>query len=257
MTKYVMILNGLKNRRLWTFLAWQDIKQRYRGSVIGPFWTVGNLALTVLGIGFLYSALLGVELEGYFPFLSAGLLVWFFISVSITDATVAFVQGAPMLKQSRVSPVVFPMRVVARNLIVFAHNSIVFAVVAVLFRVMPDPVHFLYTFPLLVVNVIWISIVVGLIAARYRDIAQLIAQLMAFFLFVTPLFWSADSFTGARAAFVMFNPFTHLVEIVRAPLLGLAPDPQNLAVSAVMAVVGWIVALASLGAFQRRVVFWV
>lgn len=257
MSDFQLILKGMKDRRFWTFLAWQDIKQRYRGSVIGPFWTVGNLALTVIGIGFLYAGLFGIALDGYFPFLTAGLLVWFLISNTVTDASVAFIHGAPILKQSQVSPVIFPLRVVTRNLIVLAHNFIVFAVVALLFRVIPDPLHLLYGFPLLILNLGWISVVVSLLATRYRDVGQLISQLMAFFLFITPVFWSPDTVSGARSAYVLYNPFAHMIEIVRAPLLGAAPDTVSVMAAAIAAVVGWLVALASLNAFQRRVVFWV
>ncbi|WP_270374414.1 ABC transporter permease [Marinicauda sp. Alg238-R41] len=257
MTGLQTIADGMRRWRFWTFLAWQDIKQRYRGSVIGPFWTVGHLALTIAGIGFLYSGLMNISQDGYFPFLAAGLLFWFLISSTVVDATNAFPQAGSILRQSSVPPIIFPLRIVVRNLIVFGHNMFVFVVVAVIFGTTPDPLPLLFTFPLLLVNLAWLSILVALMSARYRDLGQLISQLMGFFLFVTPIFWVPSAVSGFRSAYVLYNPFAHFLEIVRAPLMGEAPAGISIVVCSALAVIGWAVAIFALIRHQRKVVFWI
>ena len=103
----------------------------------------------------------------------------------------------------------------------------------------------------------WLSILVALMSARYRDLGQLISQLMGFFLFVTPIFWVPSAVSGFRSAYVLYNPFAHFLEIVRAPLMGEAPAGISIAVCSALAVIGWIVAVFALIRHQRKVVFWI
>src|SRR5579883_2337961 len=77
--------DGLRKWRVWMMLAYQDIKLRYRRSVLGPFWITLSMAITVYSMGFLYSHLFHTNLEQYYPFLVAGMLSWALISNVIYD----------------------------------------------------------------------------------------------------------------------------------------------------------------------------
>src|SRR5476651_1250046 len=66
------IQSGLTKWPIWLMLAYQDIKLRYRRSVLGPFWITLSMAITVYSMGFLYSRLFNVDLAHYFPFLVSG-----------------------------------------------------------------------------------------------------------------------------------------------------------------------------------------
>src|SRR5436190_24289563 len=67
---------GTKKWRIWLTLAYQDIKLRYRRSVLGPFWLTISMAVTVYSMGFLYAHLFHTDLQQYYPFLVAGMLCW-------------------------------------------------------------------------------------------------------------------------------------------------------------------------------------
>ncbi len=80
---------GFRRWRLAAALARLDIRNRYRGSVLGPFWLTLSTAIMVVGLGLLYSTLFKLPLADYLPFLAVSLLVWTTISQIVTDASAA------------------------------------------------------------------------------------------------------------------------------------------------------------------------
>src|SRR5579862_3521855 len=90
---------GLIKWRIWLVLAYQDVRLRYRRSVLGPFWITISMAITVYSMGYLYGHLFHTDLQSYFPFLVAGMLSWALISSQITDLAEAFSSSEGLLKQ--------------------------------------------------------------------------------------------------------------------------------------------------------------
>ena len=79
------LMEGFKKWPVWFLLACQDIKLRYRRSVLGPFWITISMAITVYTMGFLYGHLFRSELQTYYPFLVSGMLAWAVISSIVLD----------------------------------------------------------------------------------------------------------------------------------------------------------------------------
>src|ERR1700679_2205930 len=84
------LTEGLKKWPIWLMLAYQDIKLRYRRSILGPFWLTLSIAITVYSMGYLYAHIFHIALEHYFPFLVAGMLSWNLISTIVTEFTDGF-----------------------------------------------------------------------------------------------------------------------------------------------------------------------
>ncbi len=78
-------------------------------------------------------------------------------------------------------------------------------------------------------NAVWITMLLGSLCARFRDIQQLVGTLLQISLFLTPIFWSPDQLTGRTAMLAQFNPMYHLIAVVRDPMLGKAPETVALA----------------------------
>src|SRR5437879_9847490 len=70
---------------MWWALAWQDIRLRYRGSVLGPFWLTISTLVMVVAMGLIYSQLFRMEIATYLPFLTLGLITWQWLSATITE----------------------------------------------------------------------------------------------------------------------------------------------------------------------------
>src|SRR4030081_3556255 len=73
---------------------------------------------------------------------------------------------------------------------------------------------------LMVINVAWLSMLVGIVSARFRDIPQIVASITQAAALMTPVFWLPDRISPAHRSILDFNPFFHLLQAVRAPLLG-------------------------------------
>lgn len=243
---------------LWIRLGWQDVLLRYRRSLLGPFWLTLSMAVMIGFLGNIYGQILNLATVKYFPFLATGLIVWTLISSMVSEGCNCFVEGDWAVRQIDLPLLMFPIRVVWRNLIVFAHHSVIYLV---LLLVLPIPIGWtaLTAIPGLVVvlfNGLWCSILFGMLSARFRDLPQIVSSLMQVAFFATPIIWSTDAINGNSALWET-NPFYHLIEIVRAPLIGMPVPGHSWAMVAGITLVGWTLALLLFRQFHRRISFWV
>ena len=110
---------------------------------------------------------------------------------------------------------------------------------------------------LLMINGAWITMLLGLTCLRFRDVQQVVTSLIQVSMFVTPIFWPIDQLKGTRRmVFVEMNPLYHLVQIVRAPLLGQMPSALSYAVVILVAVVGWALTYFLFKQFRKRMAYW-
>lgn len=252
------LLDGLAQWRLTGLMGWQDIRQRYRRSILGPLWLTLSMAVMVGSLGILYGALFRLPFEDYLPFLALGFLTWGLISGAVTDGCAVFTTSDVFIKQIKLPLSLFVYRMVWRNLIIFAHNLVVYLGVALLFRIWPGAVGLLVLpgLILIILNAVWVGIFFGMICARFRDVPQIVASLLQVAFFLTPIIWKPE-LLGERVSLAQTNPFYHFVELVRAPLLGDAPTALSWGVVIATTVLGWIVTILFFRRFRARVAYWV
>jgi ABC-type polysaccharide/polyol phosphate export permease len=236
-------------------LAWQDVLSRYRGSVLGPFWITLSMALMVAGIGLLYARLFGVAITDFMPFVALGIVFFGLINGTINEGCSTFIQASGILSQTALPMFTFVWRTVLRNLINLAHHAVIIVAVLVIYGYWrrADVPAAAAGLVLLVVNIGWMALLAGIASARFRDIPQIVTSIMQFAMFLTPVFWTPDRFPG-RHAVLAFNPFYHLLQAVRAPLLGQPVDPLTYAVLIGMALAGWALAFGLFARTRRRIV---
>lgn len=237
-------------------LAWHDVVSRYRGSILGPFWITLSMAVMVLGIGFLYAELQNIPLATTLPFVALGIVFWGLISQTVIEGCESFVQASGMLSQTSLPMLTFVWRTVLRNLAALLHHLvIVVAVVAGfgLWRTMDLPLA-LAGVALVLANVSWMCLLTAIISARFRDIPQIVMSIMQFSMFMTPVFWQPGERVGLMDAVLTWNPFFHMLDAIRAPLMGVAPESSTFSVLVVMALAGWAVAFGLFTATRRRIV---
>src|SRR5580765_273080 len=108
---------GITSIYIWPMLGWQDIKQRYRRSVIGPFWLTISYGAMIAGMGPLYGRLLQQNVSGYFSYLAIGFVVWILVSGIMTDTCNAFIAAEGTIKQMKLPLSIHVLRVVWRNIL--------------------------------------------------------------------------------------------------------------------------------------------
>ena len=248
---------GVWSWRLGQFLAWQDIKQRYRRSTLGPIWLTLSFGVQIFTMGFLSAALFGGTISKSVPYVCAGMLFWALITQIINDGSVLFVSSSRYLTQIKSPLSLFLMQVIWRNVIIAAHNAAIYILIGALFVVLPSASILLWLpgFVLLLICLSWMAMVAAILSARYRDIPVMIQNLLMLLFWVTPLMYFPDQLHRHRYI-VDYNPFTHMIAIVRDPLLGGVPTLNDWLVVSAIAVFGWILTFFFFARFRARVVYW-
>ena len=248
---------GIFSWRLGHFLAMQDIKQRYRRSTLGPIWMTLSFGVQIFTMGFLSAFLFGAALEKSFPYVCAGMLLWSMITQTINDGAMLFVNSARYITQIKSPLTVFLLQTVWRNLIIAGHNSAIYVAIALFFLVMPSSSMMLWPLGLLLVLIClsWMALVSAIISARYRDVPQLIANILQILFWLTPLMYFPEQL-GQKRFIADYNPFTHMIALVREPLLGGTPSLNDWLVVLAMAVGGWAATFLFFARFRARIVYW-
>ena len=260
------LVAGWRSRELWAHLGWQDIRQRYRRSVLGPIWITISMAVTAIALGILYAGLFGNPLATQLPYILVGFIVWAFISGCILEGADVFIKNEGLIKHLPAPVSVHVYRLVWRQTLLFAHNLVVYVVMLVIF---PHPLHWtaLAAFPafaLLAINGAWVALLFGMASARFRDMNPIIASIVQLMFFLTPIVWIYEDFLNSpnpaiaeRARIAEINPFLHFIEIIRRPMLGQDQLWHHWVVVLVITVVGWAVTLLALRRYRARVSYWV
>ncbi|MGW1682080.1 galactan export ABC transporter permease subunit Wzm/RfbD [Saccharopolyspora sp. NPDC002376] len=260
------ISDAYSQRQLWAHLGWQDIKQRYRRSVIGPLWITISMAVTVMALGLLYSQLFETKLEDHLPYLAVGFIVWGFISNCVNEGSEVFISNEGLIKQLPAPVSIHVLRLLWRQVLFFLHNLAVYFVLLMIF---PKPLSLtvllaIPAFALIAINGAWVIIVVGTISTRFRDIPPVTQSIVQLMFFMTPIVWNYDQFKtnpnpaiAERARLAELNPFMHFLEIVRQPMLGSPIVWHHWLIVGVFTVVGWAVALVVLRNYRSRISYWV
>lgn len=253
------IVAAIKRYHLVGVLGWADVRQRYRRSSLGPFWITIGMGVMIATIGVVFGQIFKAPLHDFFPFLTIGTIVWTFMATVLSEGSTCFISAEAILKQLPLPLFVHIMRMMWRNLIILAHNIVIFPLVLIAVG-KPLELTALLAIPgllLTLVNLSWMALILGILCARYRDLPQIVTSLLQVVFYLTPVIWMPKLLASRASMYLLdSNPFYHMLEIVRAPLLGQLPSANNWGVSAAMALVGWVATIAFFGRYKNRVAYW-
>ncbi|MDG2528804.1 ABC transporter permease [Caulobacter endophyticus] len=255
---FVELLNTLGLWRLWMAMGVTDIQQRYRNSVLGPLWLASGLGLTVVGLSLLYSQILRVPFQDFAPYLAAGLMFWTFIASTGTEGCHAYAGAEGLIKSLQVPYFVYVFRVVFRNVIVMAHNLIVVAIVWVVFGkyMLVKPVEAAFGIALMIIFTTGMTTLFAAIGALFRDFMQIVVQVFQIAIFITPVFWLSNT-ASVRSEFLHFNPFYYMLEVARAPLLGVVPSPHVYMGAIALALGSLVAGFVAYSVSRKSIVFYI
>lgn len=244
-------------RLCWT-LAWLDIRLRYRGSMLGPFWLTLSTAVMVGSLGVVYAFLFHMDLRVYLPFLALSLVLWGYMNQVVVEGCLTYTLGEAMIRSVRMPYSLYGARIVVRNLLVLAHNVVVIVVAFAALQVWPG-VEALLALPglaLWLVDSLAVCVLLGALCARFRDIPPIVGSIMQMAFFISAVIWKPEQL-GRHEWLMAFNPFFALLEVVRAPLLGAVPSlavwGSALTWSALLCAASWLL----FARVRARIAFWV
>lgn len=244
--------------RLWSLLGWLEIRQRYARSKLGPFWLTISMGVIVGSIGVVYGTLFNQDIAVYLPMMGIGLVFWSLLTSVINESCLAYINSAGYIRQTVTPKLLFVLQVFWRNFMIFVHN---FVIVILLLAVFGSPDWstlplFIPGLILFVLNALWIGQVAGVISARFRDLPQITSSMLQMAFYVTPILYP-PSMLHKHRWILDYNPFAHLLDLVRAPLTGNAPSLLTWGVASAMAILGWWLALTLTERYLKRIPYWV
>lgn len=252
------LIMALKKPQIWSVLSWFDIKQRYKRSVLGPFWVTLSTGVLVGMLSVLWSTLFKLDVREYLPFFSIGQVVWTYISLQLTESCNGFVQFDYIIKQSSTSFCSLILRILSRNVIVFAHNFIIIAIVITLvgpgwhFKML----WFLPGLLILTTSLFFCSIILAIICTRFRDVLMIMQNLLIIAFYFTPIMWKTEQVPAAMLHYINYNPLVYYFNIIRPPLLGVMPDLRSISIALTITAILFLLAMLLLNRTRRRIAYW-
>ena len=215
---FLSLANLFRYRGLIWSLVGRDLKARYRGSVLGFFWSFINPLLLLTIYSFVFSVVLpglhSKEIEPYALFMFCGILPWTWFSSSLTEAAGSLISGGNLIKKVLFPAEVLPLVSVLANMMHFFLGLPILAVFLIYYRRPPDAWDLVW-FPIAVlVQLVFTSALALILAAltvHFRDLRDILSNILTLWFFSTPIIYWIKEAPGFSKRVLDFNPMTHLV----------------------------------------------
>jgi ABC-type polysaccharide/polyol phosphate export permease len=251
---------GLRRWRSWSYLAVENVKNRYRRTVLGPWWLTLQMGVFVTGISIVFGHLLRTGLREFLPYVAVGYIA-FSLLVGLTNAAAGvFVIGSSTLKSTRQPLSNLVLRDVGVEFIHFGHNLVLYLVflVAGLVPLTPKILIALPVAGLIAVNGLFVGLWLGIAVARFRDVQPFVNSILGVIIFFTPVFYHLNNLSsGIQIVVLKWNPFTYLIEAFRAPLIGAPLLPFFYIGTAVVTLVNVALGVVVFTRARSRLPYWV
>ncbi|MGV7215806.1 glycosyltransferase [Bradyrhizobium sp. UFLA05-112] len=238
-------------------LAWSDMRHRYVRSLLGPFWMSLQMAIVVAVLGSVIGQMSNAGVLARLPMLALSMTAWTFLNSVVLDATTALQGSASLIRDRALPPVIFLLQCTFRQALFALHNA---CVPLILWLVLTprDLSHALAALPgllLFIACTFALSLVLGAMATRYRDLKPIIESSLMLGFLSSPVIWSSEMINH-RSTIMRLNPLTHLFAVWREPLVGGHVDTLSivyvLACLAGLTVASWLTLV-----HLRKAAFWI
>ncbi|OAF05590.1 glycosyl transferase [Bradyrhizobium centrolobii] len=243
--------------RIAAALAWSDMRHRYVRSLLGPFWMSLQMAIVVAVLGSVIGQMSNAGVLARLPMLALSMTAWTFLNSVVLDATTALQGSASLIRDRALPPVIFLLQCTFRQALFALHN----ACVPLILWLVLTPRNFsgaLEAVPgllLFVACTFALSLVLGAMATRYRDLKPIIESSLMLAFLSSPVIWSSDMINH-RSTVMRLNPLTHLFAVWREPLVGGHVDTVSI-VYVLVALALLILASALTLVHLRKAAFWI
>src|SRR6202163_83321 len=208
---FLSLANLLRYRGLiWSLVA-RDLKARYRGSVLGFFWSFVNPVLLLLVYSFVFSTIMPNTTQGIQPyalFMFCGILPWTWFSASLSESTNSLISGGNLIKKVLFPAEVLPIVSVLTNMVNFFLGLLILVPSLIYFHHLHLSFSLLW-FPVTVLVQLVFTLALGLILAaltvHFRDIRDLLANILTLWFFATPIIysWTQDNVRRYKYLFAL------------------------------------------------------
>ena len=212
------LLKLFRYRGLIQTLVVRDLKARYRGSVLGFFWSFFNPLLLLLIYTFVFTkVLVGIhpeEMEPYALFMFCGILPWTWFSSSVLESSNTLIAGGNLIKKVLFPAEVLPIVTVLANMVHFFLGLVILAAFLIYYQRPIEGLQLLW-FPVIVlvqlVFTIGLALFLSAMTVHFRDLKDLLSNLVQFWFFATPIIYPMQTIPENMRWWLNLNPMTHLM----------------------------------------------
>jgi lipopolysaccharide transport system permease protein len=235
-------------RELLYFLAWREVKIRYKQAALGAAWAVLQPLMGMLVFTVVFGRIAGMSTRDvpYPVFVYCALVPWTYFSTVLAQASNSLVGNSNLITKVYFPRMLLPASTAAAGLLDFAISSTVLVVLMAYYHVRPGWQLLLLPFFVvaMIVLTLGVSLLFGAMNVRYRDVKYVIPFMLQLWLFCTPIIYPATIATGWWSALLRLNPCVAMVEGFRAavfsqPLNGWSVAP-SLIISLALFVIGLV-----------------
>ncbi|MCP3382896.1 glycosyltransferase [Bradyrhizobium sp. CCGUVB4N] len=211
----------LDSLRIAAALAWSDMRHRYVRSLLGPFWMSLQMAIVVAVLGSVIGQMSNADMLARLPMLALSMTAWTFLNSVVLDSTTALQNSASLIRDRALPPVIFLLQCTFRQGLFALHNACVPLLLWLLLTPhdLSGALAALPGLSLFVICTFGLSLVLGALATRYRDLKPIIESTLMLAFLASPVIWSSD-IINHRSTVMRLNPLTHLFAVWREPLVG-------------------------------------
>lgn len=238
MTRPLYILRS--NNKIWTFnwpeilqfkdllyfLAWRDIKVRYKQTFIGVLWALFQPLATMAIFSFLFGRLVHIPSDGvpYPIFVYTGLVFWTFFSAALTTSSASFIDNEKILTKVYFPRILLPLSSLVVSSVDFLISLIILGAIMLFYGITPSLVG-ICMLPLLMSLTALVAAGIGLFLAslnvKYRDVRFVLPFLIQLMMFVTPVIYSLRIVPKKFEWLFYLNPMAGIIDTARSALLGI------------------------------------
>ena len=252
---------SLKKINLAKILGWQDVVKKYKRSFLGPFWITISMLIMTFTISIIFGQIFKISLSDYIPFISIGIILWNFISTSIREGCSCFINYSILIKQLSLPLYLYIFRLIWKNLIILIHNIIIFPLITLFFgnSVYLISIMSIIGIMILILNLVWICTLLAIICTRYRDIEQIINNILQIIFYITPIIWMPNLLEKKSKfiCLIKLNPFNNFIQIIRYPLLGYIPEMYNWIISIFFLILGFSITIYYYNIYKNKITYWI
>jgi ABC-type polysaccharide/polyol phosphate export permease len=233
------------------------MRHRYVRSLLGPFWMSLQMAIVVAVLGSVIGQMSNADMISRLPMLALSMTAWTFLNSVVLDSTTALQNSASLIRDRALPPVIFLLQCTFRQGLFALHNACVPLLLWLLLTPhdLSGALAALPGLSLFVICTFGLSLVLGALATRYRDLKPIIESTLMLAFLASPVIWSADMINH-RSTVMRLNPLTHLFAVWREPLTGGHVDATSIIY--VLVAVALLLCASVLTLVQlRKAAFWI
>lgn len=253
------VLAGVSARDVWMAFALDEMRARYRRSVLGLLWIIVSYAIFVVGISLFFGSFAEMGGGKFTLYVAIGYAVFLLLISNVVDGCMVFSNSAVWIKSTSLPYSVYIYQSIFRSVLPFTLQMTIIVALMIALKVQLQWTVLL-VFPalgLFLLTVIPAQYLLGFISARFRDLQHLVDSITRILIFMTPILWVLEEREGVTALLGNINPLTHYVEIFRAPLMGADIRWISWLVVLGMIVCLWLAAMIAMMRMRRRLPFWI